>query len=423
MSFPTIPTVAAGRVLSNTQANTTATRTFPALSGLTKNSGDLLIAIIVGYQTGTGTNAAFSAWSDGFTEFGDFATTTNLALGCAYKWSDGTESAAPTVTQAGTITGHAAMMLLSIPGAHATTPPEAGSSNFTTAATMANPPAFNPAGWDIEETLWISVGADGETSLTGSYTGLATAPTNYTNTVLGSISADAIGGVHLGVAFRQLSAASEDVGTWAADTSNSRHGAFVIAVRPAPLTAPGIPTSVVATLDIFDVDLSWTAPGGDGGSPITDYAVRYSSNAGGSWSDYTDGVSTLTTATAVDLPDGTYIFQVAAINAIGQGAWSASSNSVIVDTWQTFADGTLGSTGATVTGLTNGIAYEFRVAAVNAEGQSAWSNIAGPYTPALLSILKLKAAGVFTTELFKTKVGGAFVTKTLKTKVGGTFIP
>jgi len=51
VTFPTIPTVAATRVVTGVQANTTATRTFPNLSGLTKNSGDLLIAIVVGYQS------------------------------------------------------------------------------------------------------------------------------------------------------------------------------------------------------------------------------------------------------------------------------------------------------------------------------------------------------------------------------------
>jgi hypothetical protein len=45
------PTVATGRVLTVNQANTTATRTFPDLSGLTKTPGDLLIAICVVYQS------------------------------------------------------------------------------------------------------------------------------------------------------------------------------------------------------------------------------------------------------------------------------------------------------------------------------------------------------------------------------------
>ena len=91
MTFPTIPTVAAGRVLTTNQADTTATRTFPNLSSLTKNSGDLLIAIIVAYQSST-TNAQFSGWTSGWTEFHDSGTSTTLAIGCAYKISTGSET-------------------------------------------------------------------------------------------------------------------------------------------------------------------------------------------------------------------------------------------------------------------------------------------------------------------------------------------
>jgi hypothetical protein len=81
MAFPTIPTVGAGRALVAVQANTTAARTFPSLSSLTKNAGDRLIAICVAYQTGTGTDAAFSSWGGGFTEVADRATTTTMAIG------------------------------------------------------------------------------------------------------------------------------------------------------------------------------------------------------------------------------------------------------------------------------------------------------------------------------------------------------
>ena len=44
--------------------------------------------------------------------------------------------------------------------------------------------------------------------------------------------------------------------------------------------------------------------------------------------------------------------------------------------WTTFSEGTGTTTAATVTGLTNLLAYEFRVAAVNGSGQGPWSNVA-----------------------------------------------
>jgi hypothetical protein len=236
MTFPTIPTTGAGRVLTNTQANTTATRTFPSLSGLTKNSGDLLIAIVVAYQTSTGTNAAFSGWTGGFSEFHDSATSTTMAIGLAYKWSTGSETGTFAVTQAGTITGHAAMIVLSIPGAHLSTPPEAGGRASGTSA-AANPGSLNPAGWGTEDTLWICVGGSGETSTSGAFQGLAGAgggnPTNYGDNIATGISADVVGGVEGGAYFRQLNAASEDVGAISPDTSNARNAAVVIAVRPA----------------------------------------------------------------------------------------------------------------------------------------------------------------------------------------------
>jgi hypothetical protein len=237
MAFPSIPTVAAGRVLTTVQADTSGTRTFPNLSSLTKSSGDLLIAIIAAYQSSV--TPAFSAWGGGFTEFHDSGSSTTMAIGAAYKWSTGSETGTFTVTQAATITGHAAMILLSISGAHASTVPEAGSrADGTTAA--ANPAAFNPAGWDVEDTLWIAVAGSGETGTAGSYTGVASAPTSYSDYAETGISADVVGGVEGAVAFGQVAAASEDVGTFSVDVSNARNSAVVIAVRPAAVTyVPG----------------------------------------------------------------------------------------------------------------------------------------------------------------------------------------
>jgi hypothetical protein len=241
MAFPTIPTVAAGRVLTAVQANTTATRTFPSLTGLTKNAGDLLIAICIAYQTSTGTNAAFSGWTGGFTEFHDSATSTTMAIGCAYKWSTGSETGTFAVTQAATITGQACFFLLSIPGAHASIPPEAGGR---VSATTTNPDvgSFDPAGWGAEDTLWILVGGSGETATGGSFTGMSPADISpYTDNVVTGISQDAVGGVEGKVLFRQLNAASEDPPAFTPDLSNARSAAIIIAVcpviTPTPLSA------------------------------------------------------------------------------------------------------------------------------------------------------------------------------------------
>lgn len=232
MAFPDIPTVGAGRVLTAIQANTTAARTFPNLSSLTKNAGELLIAIVAGYQTTAASGAAWGTWGASFTEFIDQAVASNMTIGAAYKFSSGSETGTFTVTQAATITGHAAMILMSIPGAHPSTPPEATAIASGT-TTAADPASLSPS-WGSDDTLWISVGAAGETGTGGTFTGLGASPTNYSGDVESSISADAVGGTQIGVGFRQLTGASENAAGWTLDTSNARNASLVIAVRPAP---------------------------------------------------------------------------------------------------------------------------------------------------------------------------------------------
>ena len=243
MAFPDIPTVGGGRVLVTTQANGTSPRTFPNLSSLTKNSGDLLLAIIVAYQSNV-VDTVWSAWGASFTEFMDESTATTMAIGAAYKWSTGSETGTFTVAQSATITGHAAMILLSIAGAHASTPPEGGSYASGTGA-AADPASFNPGGWDAEDTLWIAVAGSGETGTGGAFTGVASAPANYSDYADTGISADVVGGCEGAVAFRQLNAASEDVGTFSVDVSNARNAAAVIAVRPVPPVPPVVVGRIV----------------------------------------------------------------------------------------------------------------------------------------------------------------------------------
>jgi hypothetical protein len=236
MAFPTIPTTGAGRLLTGFDT-TPATATFPSLSSLTKNSGDLLIAICVVYQSTAAAGAVFSGWGGGFTEFVDQrGGTTQMSIGAAYKWSDGTETGTFGVTVGATVTGHAGLILMSIPGAHLSTPPEGGTIAVGTTS-AADPGSFDPS-WGTEDTLWIAVGGNGETATGGSWTGMGLAagpPTNYGSAVSTGESQDIVGGVAAAVAFRQLNAASEDAGPWSSiDVSNARNVALLIAVRPSP---------------------------------------------------------------------------------------------------------------------------------------------------------------------------------------------
>lgn len=90
---------------------------------------------------------------------------------------------------------------------------------------------------------------------------------------------------------------------------------------------PSAPTNLVGTAGNGQVALTWTAP--SIAVAITDYVVQYSSNSGSNWTSFSDGVSTSTSATVTGLSNGTaYIFRVAGVNIIGQGAWSSSSGSV-----------------------------------------------------------------------------------------------
>jgi titin len=198
-------------------------------------------------------------------------------------------------------------------------------------------------------------------------------------------------------------------------------------VTATPLGPPAAPTGLVAAsapaagVGSGEVKLTWSAPD-NGGSAITDYLIQ-SSTDGVTWTTVDDGVSTVPAFNAQGLTNGTaYWFRVAATNAFGTGsssaiatatpAWkpaapaglttavaptsgvssgqvkltwttTAGNGAAITDyliqrstdgvTWTTLADGVSPTPAFTAGGLTNGKAYRFRVAAVNAVGSGSWS--------------------------------------------------
>ena len=94
-------------------------------------------------------------------------------------------------------------------------------------------------------------------------------------------------------------------------------------------TAPSAPTSVTGTSGNAQVSLAWTAPTSTGGAAITDYVVQYSTSASSGFATFSDGTSTTTSATVTGLTNGTiYYFKVAAVNSAGTSAYSAVSSGV-----------------------------------------------------------------------------------------------
>ncbi|GAA2175704.1 hypothetical protein GCM10009846_26630 [Agrococcus versicolor] len=208
------------------------------------------------------------------------------------------------------------------------------------------------------------------------------------------------------------------------------HRLRVVAVNaagagPASSEVSFVPSRVAAAPGSFTavpgdgrVDVSWTAPA-DGGAAITSYVLEQRP-AGGEWTPVDASRVVSTTASLVGLANGTAVeVRVAAINVRGQGPWATVSAAprtvpgaptavaatpgdgtaslswtapasdggdavtgyvvqqrVAGGAWIASVTAQLGAGTATVTGLTNGVAVEVRVAAVNAAGTGAWSEAA-----------------------------------------------
>ncbi len=204
-------------------------------------------------------------------------------------------------------------------------------------------------------------------------------------------------------------------------------GAISNQVTESTASVPGTPgTPTVTNTGDTEVSLSWSSAV-QNGAAITDYGVRYSSNSGSTWSSPVS-VGPVTSATITSLTNGSsYIFQVRATNAVGNGSYSASSTPAVTpfgvpatptapsvtggnaqvdvswsapsangstitsyhvqktedngSNWSNAGTTTAPTTSLTVTGLTNGTEYKFRIAAQNARGLGSYSSASSGVTP------------------------------------------
>lgn len=106
-------------------------------------------------------------------------------------------------------------------------------------------------------------------------------------------------------------------------------GTYSSIVSGIPSTVPSEPTGLLLTSASSDLNLTWFAPQNNGGQSVLDYVLQYSNNSGVSWTTYNDGISTALSSTITGLAlDISYITRVAAVNVMGTGSYSLSSNSV-----------------------------------------------------------------------------------------------
>ena len=85
-------------------------------------------------------------------------------------------------------------------------------------------------------------------------------------------------------------------------------------------SVPDAPTGLGATADgPFRIDLSWTAPNYDGGSPLTAYRIEFSETRGASWKTLVNNTGSTSTAYShTDVPPATRRdYRVSAVNAVG----------------------------------------------------------------------------------------------------------
>ena len=170
--------------------------------------------------------------------------------------------------------------------------------------------------------------------------GSAVSDGDATATTGGTISALPSDPTRDGYTFAGWFTAASDGTQITAGSAHNQTADFTLYAQWTP-EPPSAPSDVSVEIGDAEAQLTWTAPLSPGASPITGYRVQSSTNG----TDWTTEIS----------------------DTSAQGAMVRSVGGV--------------ATAATVTGLTNGTAYQFRVAGMNSYGVGAYSVASSPATP------------------------------------------
>ena len=111
---------------------------------------------------------------------------------------------------------------------------------------------------------------------------------------------------------------------------NGGSGFIIVAYQLGAVAGvPGAPTEVTGAPGTGQVEVAWSPPASDGGSEITDYAVEQSTDGGTTWTTAPMCSGTELACTVTGVTNGTgYVFRVAATNVNGTGPWSEPSATV-----------------------------------------------------------------------------------------------
>ncbi len=324
-------------------------------------------------------------------------------------------SAATTETMSGLVNGTSYTFSVVATNAIGTGPASAQSSPVTPRGPPAAPSGVSATpGNAMAVVSWNAPFNEGSPitsyTITAYAAGVAQTPVAFSS----AATSETMSGLVNGTSYTFSVKATNVIGTGPASAQSS---------PVTPQGPPTAPSAVSATPQDTAAVVSWTAPGSNGGSPITSYTIT--AYAAGVAQTPVTFPSAATTETMSGLVNGTsYTFSVVATNAVGTGPASAQSpavtpasvpaapsavsaspgNAMAVVTWTAPSNGgspitsytitayaagvaqtpvafSSAATTETMSGLVNGTSYTFSVKATNAIGTGPASAQSAAVTP------------------------------------------